>query len=60
VFFSEVPAALPWSARLNIAVGAAKGLKFLHEAEKPVIYRDFKGSNILLDSVSANLAGSSS
>jgi hypothetical protein len=23
----------------------------LHEAEKPVIFRDFKASNILLDSV---------
>lgn len=32
-------------------MGAAKGLAFLHEAEKPVIYRDFKASNILLESV---------
>ncbi|KAH0677554.1 hypothetical protein KY285_025355 [Solanum tuberosum] len=41
---------LPWSIRMKIAVGAAKGLAFLHEeAERPVIYRDFKTSNILLD-----------
>ena len=49
---ADLLASLPWSTRLKIAVGAAKGLAFLHEAETPVIYRDFKASNILLDSVS--------
>lgn len=44
---------LPWSIRMKIALGAAQGLAFLHEeAERPVIYRDFKTSNILLDAVS--------
>ncbi|KAK6945139.1 Protein kinase domain [Dillenia turbinata] len=41
---------LPWSNRVKIALGAAKGLAFLHGGPEPVIYRDFKTSNILLDS----------
>lgn len=41
---------LSWATRMKIALGAAKGLAFLHGAERPVIYRDFKTSNILLDS----------
>ena len=37
---------------MKIAQGAARGLAFLHEeAERPVIYRDFKTSNVLLDTV---------
>ncbi|XP_019435802.1 PREDICTED: probable serine/threonine-protein kinase PBL11 isoform X3 [Lupinus angustifolius] len=39
---------LLWDIRLKIAIGAARGLAFLHTSEK-VIYRDFKASNILLD-----------
>ncbi|KAJ6810882.1 serine/threonine-protein kinase PBS1-like isoform X1 [Iris pallida] len=41
---------LGWNTRMKIAAGAAKGLEYLHhEAKPPVIYRDFKSSNILLD-----------
>lgn len=41
---------LDWNTRMKIAAGAAKGLEFLHDkANPPVIYRDFKSSNILLD-----------
>ncbi|KAL1541201.1 putative serine/threonine-protein kinase pix13 [Salvia divinorum] len=41
---------LPWDTRLKILIGAARGLAFLHASDRKVIYRDFKASNILLDS----------
>ncbi|KAH0938400.1 hypothetical protein HID58_005861 [Brassica napus] len=47
---AEYGGALPWLTRVKILIGAAKGLEFLHKEEKPVIYRDFKPSNILLSS----------
>ncbi|XAR50978.1 Non-specific serine/threonine protein kinase [Bertholletia excelsa] len=41
---------LDWNTRMKIAAGAAKGLEYLHDkAKPPVIYRDLKCSNILLD-----------
>ncbi|XP_066322904.1 receptor-like serine/threonine-protein kinase ALE2 isoform X2 [Miscanthus floridulus] len=41
---------LNWDVRMKIALGAARGLAYLHEDSNPhVIHRDFKASNILLE-----------
>ncbi|KAF0892719.1 hypothetical protein E2562_017690 [Oryza meyeriana var. granulata] len=48
--FNKAYPVLPWDIRLEIALGAAEGLLYLHEGlEVQVIYRDFKASNVLLD-----------
>ncbi|KAL0429424.1 UNVERIFIED_CONTAM: putative serine/threonine-protein kinase PBL19 [Sesamum radiatum] len=48
--FNKAHSALSWDRRLQIMLGAAQGLAYLHEElEIQVIYRDFKSSNVLLD-----------
>ncbi|PIN18735.1 Serine/threonine protein kinase [Handroanthus impetiginosus] len=48
--FNRALSVLAWDLRLQIMLGAAQGLAYLHEElEIQIIYRDFKSSNVLLD-----------
>uniref|UniRef100_A0A0E0L1S2 non-specific serine/threonine protein kinase n=1 Tax=Oryza punctata TaxID=4537 RepID=A0A0E0L1S2_ORYPU len=40
---------LEFKQRLSIAIGAAKGLNHLHTLVPPLIHKDFKTSNVLVD-----------
>eukprot|EP00249_Psilotum_nudum_P010631 c22663_g1_i1 orf=667-1770(-) len=40
---------LTWMQRVKIAIGAAKGLEYLHEkVHPPIIHRDIKSTNVLI------------
>ncbi|KAE8721110.1 peroxidase 12-like [Hibiscus syriacus] len=40
---------LSWETRKNIVNGIANGLAYLHGLDTPIIHRDIKASNVLLD-----------
>lgn len=50
IFSDKTANILEWHQRRAIAIGTAKGLRFLHEECRggPIIHRDLRPSNILI------------
>uniref|UniRef100_A0A453NIW7 Protein kinase domain-containing protein n=1 Tax=Aegilops tauschii subsp. strangulata TaxID=200361 RepID=A0A453NIW7_AEGTS len=46
----DLDSALSWGARLQVALGSAKALEYLHDTcEPPVVHQNFEPANVLLD-----------
>ncbi|XP_060669797.1 protein STRUBBELIG-RECEPTOR FAMILY 3 isoform X1 [Ziziphus jujuba] len=46
----EIHQKLSWNGRIRVALGAARALEYLHEVcQPPVVHRNFKSANLLLD-----------
>ncbi|WRX13891.1 Protein kinase domain - like 10, partial [Theobroma cacao] len=57
-YMSNAKPALDWGTRKRIALGAARGLLYLHEQCDPkIIHRDVKAANILLDDYCEAIVG---
>lgn len=44
---------MDWPSRLKVALGTARGLAYLHSSSAvgiPIVHRDFKSTNVLLNS----------
>ena len=55
--------AVSWSRRIGMVLDAAKGMNYLHSSDPPVIHRDLKSPNLLVDkhwTIKVNLALKSS
>lgn len=48
-YFSAKASLLDWPRRLNMALDAAKGMLYLHAHNPPIIHRDLKSPNLLVD-----------
>ncbi|KAK3031217.1 hypothetical protein RJ639_035374 [Escallonia herrerae] len=47
--FEKDTESIPWVKRMKIAIGAARGLNYLHKTKEQATYHSFKASDILLD-----------